>query len=94
MCPACRMQRRLTFRNEKSLHHRTCDQNGKSIISMYAPSVPFPVYDNEMWWKDDWNPYKAAQAYDPSEPFLSQFTRLWQNVPKMARVQQGVAENA
>jgi hypothetical protein len=89
LCPDCRMQRRLSFRNERSLHHRTCSKTGKSIISMYPQTVPFPVYDNEEWWKDDWSGLTFGREFDFNRTFTEQFKDLMREVPKMARVQQG-----
>jgi hypothetical protein len=37
LCPDCRQQRRLSFRNERNLYKRKCDASGKDIISIYAP---------------------------------------------------------
>ena len=43
-CPDCRMQRRLAFRNERTLYHRTCDLCKKDGISLYPNGTLFPVY--------------------------------------------------
>ncbi len=51
-CPTCRQQRRYAIRNERNLHKRECDMCQKSIISMYSPDKPFPVYCPECWWGD------------------------------------------
>ena len=37
LCPDCRQQRRLSFRNERKLYKRKCDATGKDIVSIYAP---------------------------------------------------------
>jgi hypothetical protein len=52
LCPDCRQQRRLSFRNERKLYKRKCDATGKLIISMYSPDKKFKVYDNDFWWSD------------------------------------------
>lgn len=43
-CPDCRLQRRLTWRNERTLYKRNCDLCKKPIFSMYSVSAVFPVY--------------------------------------------------
>ncbi|TSC60662.1 MAG: Uncharacterized protein Greene041662_148 [Candidatus Peregrinibacteria bacterium Greene0416_62] len=48
LCPDCRQQRRLAFRNERHLYHRKCDKTGRQIISVYSPDKPFPVYEQEL----------------------------------------------
>jgi len=35
LCPDCRQQRRLAFRNEHSLYTRNCDATKTRLISMY-----------------------------------------------------------
>ncbi|MBI3335490.1 MAG: hypothetical protein HY001_03250 [Candidatus Portnoybacteria bacterium] len=81
-CPECRLQRRLAWRNERTLYQRKCDLCKKEIIGMYHKEVPFPVYCNECWWSDKWNPLSYGQAYDFSKPFFTQFYELMQKVPR------------
>ena len=43
-CPECRMQRRMNWRNERSLYSRKCDLCKENIIGLYPENTPFPVY--------------------------------------------------
>jgi len=56
LCPDCRQQRRLAFRNERNLYKRKCSATGEDIISIYSPDKPYRVYNQEFWWSDKWNP--------------------------------------
>ncbi len=56
LCPDCRQQRRLSFRNERKLYKRKCDATGKDIISIYSPDKPYTVYHQDYWWSDKWDP--------------------------------------
>lgn len=94
LCPEERMRRRLAFRNERSLYHRECDGTAKKIISMYSSKKPFPVYENEYWWSDNWDARDYGQDFDFAKPFFSQFEALLNKVPKMARIQQGENVNS
>jgi len=94
LCPKERMRRRLMFRNEHTLFRRKCDGSGKTIISLYPPEFKNPVYDNEYWWSDNWDPKKFGRDFDFNKPFFEQFQELWNEVPKMARIQQGEIENS
>lgn len=85
-CPDCRFQRRLAFRNERSLYKRTCDLCKKNIISDFSPEKPYKVYCNPCWWSDEWDGLNFAQEYDQSRPFLEQFRELQLKVPYMALV--------
>ena len=45
----------------------------KDIISMYAPDAPFKVYEQEIWWSDQWDPLQYGRDFDFKKPFLSSF---------------------
>jgi len=82
MCPECRQQRRLAFRNERRFYNDKCDHSGENMISIYAPESPFTVYDYEIWWSDDWDPLEYGQEYDFNRPFFDQFAELQKKVPR------------
>ncbi len=83
-CPECRQQRRLSFRNERKLYKRKCDLTGKDIISVFSPDKPFKVYEQKIWWSDQWNPLDYIQEYNFNISFSQQFSRLLENVPRMS----------
>jgi hypothetical protein len=56
LCPDCRQQRRLSFRNIRKLYKRKCDATEKDIVSIYSPDKPFTVYNQDYWWSDAWSP--------------------------------------
>ena len=82
MCPECRQQRRTSFRNFRSLHHRKCDVTKQDIISMYSGHVNFPVYSNEYWWSDNWDAKSYGQGFDFSRSFFEQLLNLDELVPR------------
>ena len=75
-CPACRMRQRLSFRNERSLHRRTCALSGKSIISVYRPDSPYVVYDQNIWWSEQYDPLAYGQEFNFKRPFFAQLAEL------------------
>jgi hypothetical protein len=83
MCPPCRQQRRLAFRNERTLYKRSCSGSGKSIIGMYPPDTPFPVYDHGYFFGDRWNALDYGRDFDFSRPFFEQFHELMQVAPRI-----------
>jgi Zn ribbon nucleic-acid-binding protein len=84
LCPDCRQQRRLAWRNERNLYSRDCDLCKKHMISVYPASAPFPVYCIQCWWSDRWKPESFGISYDPKKPFLEQWAQLHRVVPKIA----------
>lgn len=80
-CPECRMQRRMAWRNERSLYRNKCAFSGKDILSMFAPETGFIVYERDIWWSDKWDPVSFGQDYDFSKPFFEQFKELMFRVP-------------
>ncbi len=82
-CPDCRLQRRLLWRNERTLYRRKCNAPGhtEDMISYIAPEKPYTVYDQRFWWSDDWNPLAYGKEYDFSKPFFAQFKELLVRTP-------------
>ncbi|MBI4239910.1 zinc-ribbon domain containing protein [Candidatus Uhrbacteria bacterium] len=83
-CPDCRQQRRLAFRNERTLYTRTCDLCKKGIVSIYPEKTPFPVYCPTCWWSDSWEATQYGIDYNPGVPFFDQFKELQSNVPRIS----------
>ncbi len=89
-CPECRMQRRLTWRNEHNLHFRVCDATGKKLITIYSPEKDLKIYDYKYWWSDAWNQNDSALEYDFSKPFFEQFKDLIKRAPRPNLLQTNV----
>ena len=86
LCPDCRTQRKLAYRNERIFHRRTSDSTGESIISIYAPDNAHKVYELDEWWKDSWDPLDHGRDFDFSRPFFEQFAELYRAIPHPALV--------
>jgi len=80
-CPDCRIVRRMTWRNERSLYHRKCDATGKNIITMFAPEQPLVVYERDYWWSDNWDQLATGRDYDFNKPFFQQYRELLEKAP-------------
>ena len=86
LCPSCRQQDRLAYRNESTLYKRPCDLCKKEIISTYHADTPFPVYCQSCFWSDNWSALDHGQAYDENKSFFPQFAELTKKVPRIALV--------
>ena len=84
ICPLCRQQRRLSFRNERSLYKSKCGLSGKTIISLYSPEKPHTVYDQDQWWSDKWNALDYGRDFDFSKSFSEQLKQLYIDVPQLS----------
>lgn len=93
-CPECRSIRRMSFTNERVLYKRKCDLTGENIFSMYGENTNFPVYETTAWYSDKWDPYSYGIELDLSKPFLSQLKELYDIVPRMSLVKQGLPVNS
>ncbi len=82
LCPHCRLQRRLVWRNERTLYSRTCDKTDRQIISMYPAESPYTVYEHTAWWADDWEALQYGRDLDVSKPFFAQLEALLKAVPR------------
>lgn len=83
LCPHCRVQRRMAFRNDRSLYQRKCDKSGELFVSLYQPDSPFAIYKASEWYKDDWDPLDFGQEFDFSKSFFQQFYELMLKVPRL-----------
>ncbi len=83
-CPKCRLVRRMTWRNERSLYSRPCDLCKKNTIGAYSPESPFAVYCRDCWWGDNWDATSFGLDYDFSRPFFDQFKDLLKNIPRIS----------
>ncbi|PIR48590.1 hypothetical protein COU80_02670 [Candidatus Peregrinibacteria bacterium CG10_big_fil_rev_8_21_14_0_10_55_24] len=82
-CFSCRQARRLAYRNERHLYHRSCDLTRKDILSIYSPDKPTKVYEHSAWWSDKWDPLSYGRDFDFSRPFFEQFFELQTAVPRI-----------
>lgn len=48
---------------------------------MFSPDSRFTVYDRDIWWRDQWDPFDYGMEYDFSRPFFEQFNELLHKVP-------------
>ncbi len=83
-CPDCRQQRRLTWRNERTLYQAQCDRCQASIISLYSPLKFHTVYCQDCWWSDGWDPLSFGVEIDFDKPFFLQYQALQEKVPRLA----------
>jgi hypothetical protein len=82
-CPECRMQRRMAFRNERNLYKRKCDFSGKDILSVYPPDSDQRIYDQKIWWSDEWDALDYGKEFDFGRSFFEQFGELMKEVPRI-----------
>jgi len=81
ICPECRQQRRMSFRNERKLYRRKCDVTGKDIISIFSSDSLFKVCDKDYWYSDKFDPLEYGRDYDFNRPFFEQFKDLSLTIP-------------
>lgn len=86
ICPVCRAQLRLLFRNERVFYKRPCDRCKKDAISVFSANKTYPVWCYECWWADDWDPKDYGREYNEALPFFDQWKDLFNTVPKPSLV--------
>ena len=82
-CPDCRLQRRLSWRNERTLYSRDCSMCRAHIVAQYPKDTSFPVYCRTCWYSDDWDPTSCGRDFDFLRPFFEQFKELQNVVPRL-----------
>jgi hypothetical protein len=84
-CPECRLIRRLSFMNERTLYNRTCDLCHKKFVALFPQESSCTVYCAECWHSDQWDPMSYGMDVDFSWPFFSQLQELFKKVPQLGR---------
>lgn len=84
LCPEERQRRRMSFRNHNFLYHRKCDKTGKPLISLYDSDSLFTIYNQELYWSDEWDAKTYGRDFDFKRPFFQQFAELQKVVPRLA----------
>jgi len=92
-CPDCRLQRRMAFRNERSLYKHKCGLCTTDIIAMFSPDSPFTVYCPFCFFSDKWDPLDYGREYDPMKSFFTQWKELSIRVPHLALLQKNTVNS-
>ncbi len=89
-CPDCRTQARTAHRNEQFLYKTRSKLSGKEIVALYAPNPvagkALPVYSQDEWRSDAWDPLSYGRDVDFTRSFFEQFAALQHAVPRMALI--------
>jgi hypothetical protein len=93
ICHECRSQERTAYRNEFVLYKRKCDFSGKDIISIYSQDKPYKVYDQNVWWSDNWDVMEYGRDYDFTRSFFEQFNDLVCAVPRLSIINRQSTES-
>jgi hypothetical protein len=93
-CPACRRQRRQSFRNERVFYKRKCDLCKKAVVAVFPAESQYKVFCYNCWWSDKWDPMAYGRDYDFSRPFFEQFADLEKAFPHLALHQDDSMENS
>lgn len=84
LCPDCRQQRRLAWRNERNLYHNVCSFTEKPIISLYSKDKNVVAYHHDIYRSDKWDAIDYGRDFDFSRWFFEQFEELLNEAPLMA----------
>ncbi|MCX6723080.1 MAG: hypothetical protein NT094_03350 [Candidatus Staskawiczbacteria bacterium] len=80
-CPECRLQRRLAWKNERSLYKVDCNLCGATVFAMHSKDAPFPIYCMDCWESDKWNAVSYGREYNFLKHFFAQLHDLYNKVP-------------
>lgn len=93
-CPDCRAERKMVYRNERSLYKRKCDQCGEEKILIYPRESKYKVYCFNCFYSDNWDAISYGVEYDFSKPFFEQYSHIFFNVPRLGIIKQGFHVNS
>jgi len=81
LCSICRWKYLLAFWVFGRFRIAKSALSGKTIITVFPESVPFPIYDRTEFVSDAWDPLTYGKDYDQSRPFMEQLVELQSVVP-------------
>ena len=81
MCPECRFKYLLAFWVFGRFRIAKSALSGKTIITVFPESAPFPIYDRTEFVSDAWDPLTYGRDYDQLRPFMEQLVELQSKVP-------------
>lgn len=82
LCGLHSLARRLSWRNERYLYRRICDQCKTSMLSNYSAESGMKVYCRSCWYADTWDASSFGRDYDPNRSFFEQWNELFRAVPQ------------
>ncbi|MBU0731662.1 hypothetical protein KKC88_02160 [Patescibacteria group bacterium] len=81
LCFRCTKIKQLCWRNERVFYPRKCDCCQGDMVSCFPPDAKHPVYCNDCWWSDKFDPLKYGQEYTFNKPFFKQIEELINKTP-------------
>ncbi|MFH0819278.1 MAG: hypothetical protein V1898_04750 [Patescibacteria group bacterium] len=93
LCPDCRKQKRLTYKNDFNFYQINCHLCDKQIISIYDPAKSYTVYCSDCWWSDKWDAMDFGRDYNFNQDFFQQFNEIMLKVPRISLINH-TAENS
>ncbi|MDD5623618.1 MAG: hypothetical protein PHI23_02835 [Candidatus Peribacteraceae bacterium] len=84
LCPECRLHRRMTWRNERNLFHRTCSRCERPVIALYHPHTSFPVLCANCFFGERDDETALGKPFNPAATFFGQFAELLARAPRIA----------
>lgn len=89
-CPECRLQRRMSWRNDWHLFKKTDLLTSKKIFSLFPEESSIKIYDRDYWISDNWDPLDYGIDFDFSLPFFEQFKKLLHTIPVPSHALQNI----
>ncbi len=84
LCPDCRHQRRMSWRNEHTLYRSSCGNCGRAIVSAFHPKGSYAAFCPECWFGESWDAKEKRLSIDFHRPFFEQFHELNMAVPQLS----------
>ncbi|MBI5733039.1 hypothetical protein HY967_03725 [Candidatus Jorgensenbacteria bacterium] len=82
LSPKERIRKKLAFHNSYNLFRVTSSFSDKSIVSQYPPHMPYPIFEHQIWFGEEWDPFKFGIGYEHGRDFFTQFKELQAKTPR------------
>ncbi len=90
LCPDCRQQRRLAFRNERKLYKKISSKSNKEIVTQFSPDKDIHVLSMSEYYSNSWIPSSLSIDWDTR--MMLQFDFLNKKCPKISLLSDIISE--
>lgn len=81
LCFFCRVKLHLSFWMFGKFRKGKSDLSGENLITVLPEKNRYPIYSQNEWYSDKWDPMVYGMDYDETQPFFKQLQDLQEKVP-------------
>ncbi|KKU90955.1 MAG: hypothetical protein UY23_C0005G0051 [Candidatus Jorgensenbacteria bacterium GW2011_GWA1_48_11] len=77
-----RWRRRASYQNSYNLFWVKSAFSGKQVLAAYPPGTPHKIFEHQVWFSNEWDPFGYGRVWDESQDFFGNFRGLQLAMPR------------